>query len=425
MKRIMGILLLGSMVIFGLFAGGEAEVEESTGKEITIWTLWSDPQSVDGNSRAWFKALEAAEAAFPDVAIKHDGADPESYKTKIKTAVAANEIPDIFYAWGAGFAQPFVEAEKVLPIDSMMDSQGIHDRLVSGTEANFVYDGETYGLPFGMQVASLYVNRELFEKNGLEYPKTFDDLVEVSKSFRSKGITPIVVGEKDLWPGMFWYDVLALRTAGAELSTRALKGEVTFDRPEFIEAAEKVAELMEVGAFDDSIFALSRDESEVAFLQGDAAMYFMGSWFSGSIYSDQSTVAGKVDAIPFPLVEDGKGNINEFFGGAGEGFMVNAETEDPDLAVEIMAFLAENMARESYILGSGLPTFKVEVPADVELNDLTLQIADMTSSAEAMVIWWDVFLTGDAATTHKNLVAEVLAGVITPEEFAEEMAKVQ
>ncbi|MFP4444180.1 MAG: extracellular solute-binding protein [Spirochaetia bacterium] len=426
MKRFFFMGLAVILTAGFVFAGGQQDGDAADAeKEITIWTLWSDPQSIDANSRAWFKALDAAETEFPNVTFKHDSADPESYKTKIKTAVAANEVPDIFYVWGAGFAQPFVDAGKILQIDSYLDSQGIRERLVGGSEANFIYDGKTYGLPFGMQIASLYCNRELFNQNGLEYPETYDELISAVKTFRDNDITPIIVGEKDLWPGMFWYDVLALRTAGAELCNQALRGEVTFDRAEFIDAARKLVNLVEAEGFDENMFSLSRDESEIAFLQGDAAMYFMGSWFNGSIYSDQSSVAGKIDAIRFPVVSGGKGDKNEFFGGAGEGFMIDSETDDPDLAVEIMAFLAENMARESYILGSGLPTFKVELPDDVELNQLTLQVADLTESAEAMVIWWDVFLTGDAATTHKNLVAELFGGTITPEEYAEEMAKIQ
>lgn len=426
MKKLVLITLLVALATVAAFGGGQSEAADSEQqKEITIWTLWSDPQSVDGNSRAWFKALAEAEAAYPDITFRHDSADPESYKTKIKTAVAANEIPDIFYVWGAGFAQPFVEADKILAIDQYLDDQGIRDRMVGGAEANFVYGGETYGVPFGMQIASLYVNGELFDEYGLEYPETFEELMGVSKTFRENGVTPIVVGEKDLWPGMFWYDVLALRTAGAELSTQALKGEVSFDRPEFIAAAQGVIDLVESGAFDEDAFALSRDESEIAFLQGDAAMYFMGSWFNGSIYSDQSQVAGKIDAIRFPVVEGGRGTRNQFFGGAGEGFMINAETDSPELAVEIMALLAEEMAQESYLIGSGLPTFQVDVAEDAELNKLTRQVAEMTNDAEDMVIWWDVFLTGDAATTHKNLVAELFAGSMTAEEYASEMAKIQ
>ena len=61
------------------------------------------------------------EQANPDVQIKVETVENERYKTKIKTAFATNELPDIFYSWGGGFSKPFIESGKVLSLNQYID----------------------------------------------------------------------------------------------------------------------------------------------------------------------------------------------------------------------------------------------------------------------------------------------------------------
>ena len=88
-------------------AGNDAE-------EVTL-TLWSIATESDAFNPAYTNAIADFEAAHPGVTIVHETFENESYKTKIKTAVAANDLPDIFFTWGGGFSQAFVESEKVMP----------------------------------------------------------------------------------------------------------------------------------------------------------------------------------------------------------------------------------------------------------------------------------------------------------------------
>jgi raffinose/stachyose/melibiose transport system substrate-binding protein len=46
-------------------------------------------------------------------------------------------------------------------------------------------------------------------------------------------------------------------------------------------------------------------------------------------------------------------------------------------------------------------------------------------TAEAFIPWWDNVFPASSADTHKNLIAQLLAGEITPEQFAERMAQLE
>ncbi len=399
-------------------ASQPSEVKNAT---VRVWTLWTDPTK-DSNAAYFYKVLESAKTDIPNIKIEHDATENESYKTKLKTAIAANEAPDVFYSWGAGFTKPFVDAGKVLALDDYIASSGAGDKILPGATDFFKFDNKTYGIPYSKWVAVLYCNQELFDQNGVKIPTTYDELLTAVKAFRAKNITPISVGGKDRWPAMFFQNVLALRTAGAQLSNDALNKTASFDSPEFIESAAKLKELVDAKAFNDGALGLTNDEANVPFIQGQIPMHYIGNWLVGNITGPDSKVADKVKAIPFPVITGAKGTADEFFGGSIEGFCVSASASDKDAASQTAGYISETMAKLTAIDG-GLATWKVEGVDESKINPLAKQVRDMTANAKAYVLAWDTFLEGADAETHKNLVAEIFAGKKSPEEFAKEMQK--
>nr|WP_233167975.1 extracellular solute-binding protein [Paenibacillus roseus] len=386
-----------------------------------MWHQWASPN--DGNTKALREVLDEWNRNNPDIQIVDDGIDGESYKTKIKTAIAANEAPDIFYAWGAGFAKPFVEANAVLPLDDYL-KDGTSEKLLPGSLTNVTYDGKVYGLPTSLSVASLYINKEIFDQNNVKIPTTFSELLDAVKAFREKNITPIVVGQKDLWPGMYWYDILAIRTAGAQGALDALNNQASFDTQPFKDAAAKLQELVAAKAFNDSKFSTGYNEMVSDFTQGKAAMVYQGNWLGGSVEDDQSLVKGKVIAIPFPAVEGGKGTADEFFGGAIDALWVSANTKYKEEAAKAVKYLTEQMSNKLYESGAGLPSWQVSGVDESKISDLTKQTVEMLKSATHTVMWWDIFLEGKDADRHKNLVAQLFDGKMTPDEYAAQMQKI-
>lgn len=413
----------------GTAAKTEEPKKEETKKEETkkaekvnlkVWTLWTEGTE-DTNKKAFYRVMENAKKDLPDITIEHDATENEAYKTKIKTAIAANEAPDVFFAWGAGFVKPFVEAGKVLPLDDYLND-GTKDKMNAGSAVFFTFDGKIYGLPAYQWVASLYCNKELFEQNNIKLPDTYEDLLAAVKAFRAKGIAPITVGEKDRWPGMFWQNAFALRTGGAQLCQDALAKKASFDQPAFVESAAKLKELVDAKAFIDGNLGLTYDEANAAFLEGKIPMNYMGNWFAGNIMSDDSKVKDKIVVKKFPSLTGGAGTAQEFLGGSIDGFCVNKESKVTDAAVKAVKYFAEGMAKDLNATGDGLPTWKVP-EATGPINPIILQIKELTKDATGYVLAWDTFLEGADAEEHKNLVANLFGGKITPENFAKEMQK--
>ncbi|MEL7658756.1 MAG: extracellular solute-binding protein, partial [Bacillota bacterium] len=109
-------------------------------------TLWSIATESDAFHDAYLQAIAEFEEANPGVTIKMETFENESYKIKIKSAVAANDLPDIFYTWGGGFSSAFVESGKVLPLDDY--SQPYAEGISKAALGNVIYDGKLYGVSY-------------------------------------------------------------------------------------------------------------------------------------------------------------------------------------------------------------------------------------------------------------------------------------
>jgi len=399
-------------------ATNEPNNQGSTSKPVLkMWHITAS--DAEGNRTILLNAIKEAEEKF-NVKIEETGTENEQYKTKIKSAMASNSGPDLFFTWAAGFSQPFVDGGKVLPLDDYLGDA--KDRMLTEITDNFTYNGKIYGIPYQTQVGALFCNTELFEKYNVKIPETYDELLTAVKVFKENGVTPLICGAKDLWPAMWYYDVIALRTAGADLCNQALSGKASFNSPEFIEAARKLVELTQAGAFGPNAMSVSWDNANVDFAQGKGAMLFNGNWVTGNVNAESSAVKGKITARRFPLFDGGKSSKTEYFGGAGDGYMINSATKDPKLAADVLLFICEKLAHDMYEANTGFPGWKVQVD-ESKINPLTKEIAAMINEGTGWTLWWDVFLEGAAADTHKNLVVELMAGEITPEKFAEEMQK--
>lgn len=437
MKTILALTVTGAMAI-GLAACSSAGESSQTGKDtsdkkqeeraeagtedlpvIKLWHIFGG--DTDPNKAIIDQIVKEAEVKF-HVKIESDTAENEAYKMKLKAAIAANETPDIFYTWGHGFIKPFVEAGKITALDEYL-TDDFKSHLGTSTLTGFQFDGKTYALTADQSVACMFYHKEMFEDYGLEVPKTFDDFLNVCQTFIDHGITPLTVGGKEPWTIAMYHDILALRAVGNEGVKAATGKETGYVDPGFLKAAQSLKQLVDMGAFPDGSAGISREESEVSFLQGQTPMYLNGSWTATRVYKDSSQVQGKIGVFPFPVFHDGKSGVTDFTGGPDTAFAVSAGAKDIELTAEIAQYIAYELAVEKYKIGSSiLPYVNVDVD-ESDINPLLREIYDLTKDAGSYTIWWDNLMEGKDATVYLNKLQELFVGNITPEQYVTELQK--
>jgi raffinose/stachyose/melibiose transport system substrate-binding protein len=388
----------------------------STTQKVTL-TFWNN--YTNDTQHTMSDAINQWNTNNPNIQINASSTENNAYKLKIKTAIAAGDAPDIIYTWAGGFTEPFVNAGKILDLDSYLND-GTKNKMLTGALTNITYNGKVYGLTYNQQAGALYVNTALFTQDGVKIPTTFDELLAAVKTFKSKGVTAMTVGEKDEWPGMWYYDMIALRESGAQLSLDALNKKASYNQSAFIDAASKLQELVDAGAFAGDVLSETRDQSVAEFTQGKIPMYFGGNFDAEVI--DSSSLKGHVSAVKFPIISGAQGTANEYLGGGADALAISADSKYKDQAVQAIKFLAPAFSSGMYLSGGGLPEWNYDSLDQSKIDPLSKQIMDtIIKGSTGSVPAWDLYLTGNDAQTHYDLVQGLFGKQITPQQFGSEM----
>ncbi len=414
MKKLVALVLALAMMLS--LTAVLAEDEVVTLKVSSIWSA-----ETEANRAPFLKTLEEFEAAYPNIKLEVEWFEANAWKETGETLALSDSLPDVFYWNAGGVLWNLVGSGDILALDNYL-TDDIMARMEPGLLADmtFVVDGEehVYQLPYTKAASMLYCNTELFEKHNVKIPETWDELIAAVEAFRAAGVTPMTVGGADQWPTNMYTDIIALRFAGDEACRAAYyKDEgATFMTQDWVDGMAAFKQLIDLGAFPEDAASLTRDESEVAYFAGEIPMYVHGQWFSGSLSPEMQQ---KVVAVKFPAV--GRGYDNQYMGGAAEGFCVASYSEHPDEAFIACQFFAENLSKNGYIAGAGLPAWKYDFSEYTDLNPVMAQIKEATSTADSMLLWGNTALTGEDATLIGETVYDVLTGKITPEQWCEDM----
>lgn len=397
-KRILAVLVL-VFILVGC-ARTESKTEKKDEKiQIHIAQYWGETDT-DESARSYRKIInEEFEKEFPNIELVQDSYDNETYKRKIKVLMASDEAPDIMFSYGGGFAKAFVESGKVLDLDEYL-SDYYKEKTDKNMQENFIYNDKQYGICYAYWTGVLYCNKKLFEEAGATIPQTYEELLDVSRQLREKNIQPIACGMLDKWMGQQWINNFTIQMEGAENYRKMAAGEISLDNKSLAESADLVQGLIRADAFCDKMYELTSSESEEMFLDGEAAMIYIGNWYTASAVE---RLGEDVAVARMPIVPEAN-YTNDYHGGGSNGWMVSSETKYPKEATEIIEWL-------SYRLSCYQPqvaTFKVDerdLMANIEETDQA--ILDLYKNKGMGGCAWDTLMVPGRAATWLDLCGQL------------------
>lgn len=185
------------------------------------------------------------------ITVRYDG--NTDFQTAVIARATAGNPPDI-----AIYPQPGVlksQTQQLFPLEDLgIDVEAITADEAKGLGDIAVVDGQTFGLPYSINVKSLvWYNPAAFEAAGLTVPTTDAELTALQQQIMDEGLGyPWCVGLESGgatgWPATDWLEEYVLRFGGLEEYNAWIAGDVLFDSPLVNEAGDKVAtELLEEG----------------------------------------------------------------------------------------------------------------------------------------------------------------------------------
>lgn len=405
------------VTMLALFAALSVNLVAAQDKVTIDW--WHISTQTD-QAAYWQGLADQYMADHPNVEIVITILENDAFKQKLVTVMQAGDPPDIFQSWGGAVLWNFAKNGLVRDIAPQLtaDSNAWKDSFaVPAALELFGQDGAYYGVPWDWGSVGMFYNKALFAQAGItEVPATWTEFLADVQILKDAGITPISLGEGELWPGHFWWVYLATRIGGADAFLNAYNRTGSFTDAPFVEAGQKLKELTDMEPFEEGFLGVNHNDSEGIFGNGQAAMMLMGQWAPGAQaqYSQNGEGIGEdLGFFPFPAVEGGAGDPTDAFGG-GNGFAVGKNA--PDEAVDFVKFLTtpENNAGTSFF---AVPV--VKGTEDAITDPVLQQIVEVRNNAHYFQMYYDQFLPPAVGGVVNDSVGLIFAGTASPEEAAQ------
>jgi raffinose/stachyose/melibiose transport system substrate-binding protein len=426
-KRSAVVLL--AAVALGVAACGGSDDNKSSGSGTTasstkpVTINWWHIANNDPLKTIWKQAADQYHAAHPNVTIKITVLENEAFKAKLTTTMQAGKPPDVFQSWGGGTLKEQADAGLVKDV-SDATKPWIGDLNNAGVGL-YQIDGKQYGVPYNLGMVGVWYNKKLFKKAGINGPpSTWDEFLADVQKLKGTGTTPIAVGEKDKWPGMFWWANLSLRIAGKDAMAKAATDGSEFTQPGFVEAGKQLKKLIDLKPFQAGYLASPWDGAggEAATVgNGRAAMDLMGQWAPATFNAntkDKKGLGKNLGWFPFPSVSGGAGQPGEQFGG-GDGFAIGRDA--PPEAIDFVKFLVtSNVANKAGASGAILPVKKGSESSVTDPNMKT--VLDTRSKSSFVQLYLDQAYAPAVGQAVNDAVQGLFAGKASPEEVSKKIA---
>ncbi|MGN0745627.1 MAG: ABC transporter substrate-binding protein [Aristaeellaceae bacterium] len=283
-------------------------------------------------------------------------------ETVMQTRAQTNEMPDMFSCATSTMYEIMFADGMILDLTG----QPFLSNVQESTLALAAYEGRNWRLPYSLSYYGLYVRTDIFEEQGLAYPTTWDELMDVCAKLKDAGITPFTLPDKTFvyqrMERMMSYmsedDAEFKQIAAGELAAQdsvVLKA--------YAEASLQLAENMTVESQ-----GAEYTESYQQLLAGQAAMTINGQWSLTTLKDYDPDVKIALIPLPNPLGE------SKVVISIDTSFCISSSTKHPDECLKFLDFLSQPENAQTYTDIEGSPNVVngvvLNVPELSYINDV-------------------------------------------------------
>lgn len=344
------------------------------------------------------------------------GSGAAIYPDKLRTELLGGSGPDVWRIWGGSLGAPFARAGQALDLGDLYAERGWDSRINAAASAGMNFDGMQAGVPSEMRGVGAWFNREVLENAGVtDLPTSYAELEEMNEQILASGITPAGMAGKYGWHVMRLFEYLLETSAGPELHDALLVGEESWDTPEVVTAFANLQKWQENGWLPDGAVGLDPSDVEPQFVQGRVAYTLSGTWAEGGYIHAAGQDSSGFGVFQLPTDQEVVRHS-----GFVEGYMINANTENVDLAADLIDFIIDPETSRALAVGAstveGAGPDPDEMPLSHEWNENYGESPFYTIQDQAF--------PKQQADQFFSVQSDVLQKNITPEEAAKQMEEV-
>ena len=363
--KILGVLVLVFGLAVALFHEKKSTAEAAEENTLQIYFMYhrGEPQA------AW---LQDAIGRFEESIGQEVNEDVvyagREVMTKARPRLIMGKPPDII-TQGGDMMRPVMLDGLMHPLDEALagpawDSQvPWRETFLPGLLDFYTYRGHTYMVPIEIFVSVFFYDRRMFEKYGLEEPRTWEEFLHVCEVLKQSGIEPIAADGTIIGYNTTWFSTLVSRvTSGEHFRAAALdEPDTSWEEEPYLRAAGMVKELVRKGYVMEGYQGSTWPAAQVRWANGDCGLLYNGSWIPKEM-GNKLPPEFELDFFRFPVTEDGVGEDMSQVCGA-ECYAVPRDARHKELAIEFIRYVTSKEEMNRFVKLQMPPAVKgVEMP---------------------------------------------------------------
>jgi multiple sugar transport system substrate-binding protein len=299
------------------------------------------------------------------------------YATAFSSGDSSLDVVSIDVIWPTSFGA----AKWVIPLNDVFPPEEQKKYLDSMIWAMTVQD-KIYGIPWYNDVGNMYYRKDLLEKAGVEYPKTWPELVEAAKKLQSPpdvyGIGYTMRQDEQLMCNFVEF----IWSNGGDILDD--QGKVVVNSPQNAEALDFMVNLVSTAnVLQPGSLNMILDEVRQLFTEGKAVFHRNWNYVWAVAQGPESKVKDQVVQTRIPYFA---GHGKSYVALGGWNYAVSALSKNREQAIQVAQWLGSyDMQKFRYIHGTEPPAIKAvyEDPEVIQARPQAPTIYEVAQTSRA------------------------------------------
>jgi ABC-type glycerol-3-phosphate transport system substrate-binding protein len=310
---------------------------------------------------AYMQVLGGAPAASEAVPY----ADTSSYQAAVRASLRTDSAPGIFTWWSGYRMKDLVDAGLVADVTELWKKYTDAGLISPSLASAYTFDGKIYGIPNLVAYWAVFYNKQVFADNGIEPPKTWEELEAAAEKLKAAGVTPFGATVEGRWPAFIWFQEFLVRQ-DPDLYNRLMNGEAKYTDPEVETAFKTWKDWIDKGWFTDpsiSFGTAGTNAMASEFAKGKLAMILVGTWYAATLQE-----AGmKPEDIGLFIMPNQKADMAPSVIFETGPLLLAANSAQKDNAMKVADFWMSAPAQQAWVDAQDFPPINKDVKAKSEL----------------------------------------------------------
>jgi raffinose/stachyose/melibiose transport system substrate-binding protein len=373
----------------------------------------------------------------PDIDLQMEILFNEPFHQKVSAYIASGQLPDVMFMWPSGRSTELHAKKLVKDLRPLLGKEFLSNFVSAAIDPNNQSSKILAELPRAVtHTHTMYANKALIESLGMKIPKTYAELKAMVPKLKAKGISTVLMANKDTWPMQSClFSQISGRLLGDAYIDNVLKGKGKFTDKPFVDALNFVATLYKDGVISKDTIQIGYGESPALFAAGKAAFLIDGDWRIADFLTDKTSGQALIPPdkqksdfafMQFPTIpgEKNPGIVSAIVGvGFGISSTVPAGSAKEKAAVKLIKYIYSEdvMRRQGLETGLFIPTRKGVTYEKSE--PFINMMMDYHGSVKKTCYVLDGVLDATVVKPLNDGLQEIGLGTKTPAEVAAEMQK--